>query len=395
MTAPLSYFGTEAGRFSVAWPGEAVFGGGCAAQAADWAVARALRRPLVVSDAGLVAVGLPSPLLESLRAAGLAPVMFDGVDANPSTANVEAAATAWRDGRCDGLIAFGGGSVIDVCKVLLASLCSDAPLADVLRGGDALLLRPVPPFAAVPTTAGTGSESTTAALVKDADGRKHVLRSRRCQPQWIALDPLLTLSTPPGVTAAAGFDVLMHALGAATNRATNPVGEALALGALERAFRALPAVLARPGDIEARADMLMASYLAGVAMSLRGVDGIHGLCTPLESFAHAPHAHVLAVVCEPLMRFNLQALVPCYARVATACGIGAPGADAPVRAAALIDAVCALRDQARLPHTLDAIGVAPEDMPAVYEAAAVNASLRLNGRAFTAEDIVAVYAAMR
>lgn len=395
MNAPLPYFGTQPGQFSVAWPGEAVFGAGCAVQAVDWALTRGLQRPLVVSDAGLVAVGLPTPLLDGLRVAGLAPLLFDGVDANPSTANVEAATAAWCDGDCDGLIAFGGGSVIDVCKVLLACLCSDAPLAEVVRSGDAVLQRPVPPFAAIPTTAGTGSESTTAALVKDAEGRKHVLRSRRCQPQWIALDPLLTLSTPPGVTAAAGFDVLMHALGAATNRATNPVGEAMALGALERALRALPAVLARPDQLEARADMLAASYLAGVAMSLRGVDGIHGLCTPLESFAHAPHAHVLAVVCEPLMRFNLLTMAPCYARVATACGLGAPVADTPARAVALIDAVCALRDQARLPRTLDAIGIAPEDMPAVYEAAAANASLRLNGRALTADDIVAVYAAMR
>jgi alcohol dehydrogenase class IV len=210
----------------------------------------------------------------------------------------------------------------------------------------------------------------------------------------VALDPLLTLSVPPGVTASAGFDVLMHALGAATNRATNPVGEALAIDALQRGLQALPAVLARPRDIDARADMLLASYLAGVAMSLRGVDGIHGLCTPLESAVSAPHGHVLAVVCEPLMRFNLVTMTARYARVAVACGLGEPGMDAQALAEALITRIAALRDLAGLPRTLGQLGVQPEAMASVHAAAQVNASLRLNGRPFTPEDIAAVYAAM-
>jgi alcohol dehydrogenase class IV len=196
------------------------------------------------------------------------------------------------------------------------------------------------------------------------------------------------------VTASAGFDVLMHALGAATNRATNPVGEALAIDALQRAQQALPAVLERPNDVDARADMLLASYLAGVAMSLRGVDGIHGLCTPLESVVSAPHGHVLAVVCEPLMRFNLMTMAPRYAHVAATCGLGEPGMEVEALAQALVARIVALRDLAGLPRTLSQLGVQPESMASVYEAAQINASLRLNGRPLTREDIVAVYAAM-
>lgn len=394
-SSSFSFFDTTPGHFGTRWPGEAVFGAGCVDRLPEWARREGVRRPLLLSDAGLTATGLLARVADSLRQAGIEPVCHDDVDANPTVRHVHAAAQRWHENRCDALIALGGGSVIDVGKVLAAALGSDAPLAEVLQHGDAALSRPVPPFAAVPTTAGTGSESTVAALIKDEAGRKHVMRSHRCRPQWIALDPLLTLTVPLAVTASTGFDVLMHALGAATNRTSHPIGEALALDALRRTIAALPAVLARPDDEAARADMLLASYLAGVAMSLRGVDGIHGLCTPLEAIVDAPHAHVLAVVCEPLMRFNMAAIADRYAAAAQACGLAAPGQSTAQQAAALIDKVCELRDLAGLPSWLDALGAIPADMTDVHAAAAGNASARLNGRPLSPDDIVALYAAMR
>ncbi|CAG9166684.1 iron-containing alcohol dehydrogenase family protein [Cupriavidus respiraculi] len=393
--AHTSVFDTAPGHFATRWPGEAVFGAGCVEQLPLWARRAGVRRPLLLTDAGLAATGLPARVAHALGRAGIAPVAHDDVAANPAISHVMAAAQRWRANGCDGLIALGGGSVIDVGKVLCALLCSDLPLGETIVQGDAALTRPTPPFAAVPTTAGTGSESTVAALVKDEAGRKHVLRSHRCRPQWVALDPLLTLTVPRAVTACTGFDVLMHALGAATNRASHPLGETLATDALRRAIAALPAVLARPDDTAARADMMLASYLAGVAMSLRGVDGIHGLCTPLEAVVDAPHAHVLAVVCEPLMRFNVVSMTARYAAVARACALVAPAVPDTLAARALIETICALRDLAQLPRSLDALGVLPADMTGVHDAAEANASARLNGRPLSRDDIVALYAAMR
>jgi len=389
-TSPPAFFGTEPDRFDFAWPGHAVFGAGCARQLPDWVLAQGVRRPLVLSDAGLVQAGVVAPLLEALRAAGTAPALYDGVAANPTLDNVAQARSAWSSHRCDGLVAIGGGSVIDVGKVLVAGLCSDAPIEQVLREGDRALSRQAPPFAALPTTAGTGSESTTAALVKDEHGRKHVLRSRRSRPQWVALDPALTLTVPPAVTASTGFDTVMHALGAATNRATNPVGEALALQALALSVRALPAVLAEPESLKARSDMLLASYLAGAAMSLRGVDGIHGLCTPLEALVDVPHAHVLAVTCVPLMRFTRAAAMARYAQAARACGL--TGSDDDTLANALIEAVDRLRLQAGLPTTLAELA---DQLEPAIDAAVQNASLRLNARQPSRHEIAELYRAMK
>jgi len=390
---PPSFFGTQPGHFDFAWPGHAVFGDGCAQQLPAWAAARSVQRPLVISDAGLVKAGIVAPQLDALRSAGLTPVLFDGVAANPTLENVSQARACWDAQRCDGLVAIGGGSVIDVGKVLIAGLCADVPIEHVLREGDRVLSRDAPPFAALPTTAGTGSESTTAALVKDDQGRKHVLRSRRSRPQWVALDPQLTLSVPASVTASTGFDTVMHALGAATNRATNPVGEALALQALALSMQALPAVMAEPGSLKARSDMLLASYLAGVAMSLRGVDGIHGLCTPLEALVDVPHAHVLAVTCVPLMRFTLPAATERYAQAARACGLN--GADDHALAHALIDSIDGLRRKAGLPRTLAELQLRADQLGPAIDAAVDNASLRLNARQPTRDEIASLYRAMQ
>ena len=392
-TTTPSFFGTQSDHFDFAWPGHAVFGAGCAGQLPAWAAAQGIERPLVLSDAGLVKAGIVAPLLDALRTAGATPVLFDGVAANPTLENVSQARACWDAQRCDGLIAVGGGSVIDVGKVLIAALCADVALVQVLREGDRVLSRTPPPFAALPTTAGTGSESTTAALVKDDEGRKRLLRSRRSRPQWVALDPELTLSVPPAVTASTGFDTVMHALGAATNRATNPVGEALALQALALSMRALPAVLAEPESLSARSDMLLASYLAGVAMSMRGVDGIHGLCTPLEALVDVPHAHVLAVTCVPLMRFTLPAAIASYAQAARACALD--GADDDALAHALVEAIDRLRQMAGLPRTLAQLDIRADQLGPAIDGAVDNASLRLNARQPTRDEIASLYRAMR
>lgn len=376
-------FGTDPAAFSLNWPGAAQFGPGAVMQLPQLLAGR--RRPLIVTDRGIVAGGLLAPVLAALRGQGLAPTVFSDVEANPSLTHVDDALAAWRHAGSDALVAFGGGSAIDTAKLVVARLCSDIPVSQLLARGDAALTRPPPRFIAVPTTAGTGSESTLAAVVKDSQGRKHVMRSATTRPQHVLLDPELTLSVPAAVTASTGFDVAMHALGAATNRANSPVAALLAQRALAQAVEWLPRVLEAPHALPARSAMLEASYLAGVAIGLKGVDAIHGLATPLESVARAPHGHVLAVVMEPVLRFTAETEGARYAELARACGWPAHG---------LVPILCGLRERCGLPSRLSQIGVQASQLPGLVDAAAQGPSTRLHARTPSHDDVQALYAAM-
>ena len=377
-----SPFSTDPNAYRLDWPGHARFGPGCVKQLGELLARNGRQRPLIVTDRGIVASGLLSPVLDDLKAARV----FDGVEPNPTLANVDAALSTWHEHGADALIAFGGGSAIDTAKLLVARLCSDAPIDQLLREGDAAMTRPAPFFIAVPTTAGTGSESTLAALVKDEQGQKRVMRSATTRPQHMLLDPTLTLSAPRGVTAATGFDVVMHALGAATNRAHNPVGLALAQQALAQAVEWLPRVLDDPRDLTARSAMLQASHLAGLAIGMKGVDAIHGLTTPLESVARAPHGHVLAIVMEPVLHFTAETESSRYATLARACGW-------PERS--LIDRLVGLREHCGLPHRLAQIEVPAAALPVLVDAATDGPSTRLHARPLSRDNVAALYQSMQ
>jgi alcohol dehydrogenase class IV len=390
-----SFFSTDPGQFQTHWPGHAMFGAGTLKRIGSLLVQHGARGVLVVTDRGIVGAGLLAPLLDDLAVHGIAAGVFDGVEANPPMANVDAALAQWRQAPAEAVLAVGGGSVIDAAKILVARLCSDLPVEEMLQRGDAALTRPAPLFVAVPTTAGTGSESTVAALIKDAAGRKRVFRSHRSQPRWIVLDPELTLGLPVHVTASTGFDVVMHALGAAGNRAVQPIGQALAEQALARAVAWLPRVLAEPRSLEARSEMLQASHAAGVAISLKGVDGIHGLCTPLESLASQPHGHVLSVIYEPVMRFTLATEAPRYAQLARRCGWVPSELPDAQAADELHRRVLALRDLCGLPRSLGQLGIEPDGLGGAVDPAFNGPSTRLHARAMSREDVADLYDAMR
>lgn len=379
------HFSTDPNAWRLDWPGHAEFAPGCVQRLGLLLRSLHGRRPLVVTDRGLVVSGVLQPVMDQLAREGLQAHLHDGVEANPSLVHVDRALDAWRAHDADALVAVGGGSAIDTAKVMVARLCSDATLDGLVAGGDAALTRPAPTFIAVPTTAGTGSESTLAALVKDEHGRKRVIRSRGTRPQHVLLDPELTLSVPAAVTASTGFDVAMHALGAATNRAHHPIGQALAERALRQAVTWLPRVLAEPRSLDARSAMLEASHLAGVAIGLKGVDAIHGLTTPLESVASAPHGHVLAVVMEPVLHFTDRAEHARYAVLAHACGW-------PDHS--LIERLVALRDTCGLPRRLAQIDVKPGVLPGLVDAATEGPSTRLHARALSRDDVAALYRSM-
>ncbi|MDH2239388.1 iron-containing alcohol dehydrogenase [Pigmentiphaga sp. GD03639] len=378
----------------VLWPGHC--GHGQAAWPFAAQVLRRARRVAVIADPRVWPLASPALQRAADRAGCRIAAVYDGVRPNPSLDEVRAAAAAIRADRCDALVAIGGGSAIDTAKVAYATVFGgQADPADLLAPGNAWMAGAPqaddPLFLAVPTTAGTGSESSTAALVKDEHGRKLMFRSARSRPGAVVLAPELTLGLPRAATAAGGFDALLHAMGALVNDCDAPVGAALAAESLVRALHAYPRVLATPDDADARAAMLMASYLAGVAIGMKRVDAVHGLCTPLEGRVDMAHAEVLAAIFDPIADHTARKAAASYARAARRCGLAGPDEDDAQAAGRLLDAIRRMRALGGLPDRPPPLALTRDDALALADQALLSPSTRLNPRALDRDDIAGLY----
>ncbi len=324
-----------------------------------------IARPLVVTDAGVVAAGL----LDRLRAVlppGMEAAVFDTTPSNPTEAAVRAATAAFRAHRADGVIGLGGGSPLDLAKaVALAATHPAERLAPyaVMEGGLARITAAAAPVVAVPTTAGTGSEVSRGALIVLDDGRKVSIGSPHLIPRAVICDPLLTLGLPPRLTAATGMDALAHCIETLCAPRENPIADAIALDGLRRGWRALPQAVAEGADRAARAAMMLASVEGALAFQ-KGLGAVHALSHALGALPVSPHHGTLNAVLLPhVLRFNAPALGGVVPRMAEALGMA--GADA----AGLAEAIAARNADLGLPGGLAAMGIAAEALPAVAAAA--------------------------
>lgn len=322
------------------------------------------RRPLLLTDKGVSGTGLAT-LLAGVLAEGELPVaaIWDEIPADSSTAVVERIAASHRELGCDSLVALGGGSVIDTAKAvnILASM-GGTRLLDYAGAG--CLTRPLQPLAVVPTTAGTGSEVTLVAVIKDeASGRKVPFTSPFLLPQLAVLDPRLTQGLPLNITAATAMDAMTHAIEAFIGNAKNPVSDALALMAVEKIASALPQVLNNPQDKRLRLQLAEGSTLAGMAFSNSMVGLVHALGHSLGARCHLPHGLCMNLFLPTVLDYNRPGIDPELARLLLPL-VGAErfaATPAAARAQAAIEALQALRDTlwqaVKLPRTLREAGV--------------------------------------
>ncbi|HQZ72217.1 MAG TPA: iron-containing alcohol dehydrogenase [Anaerolineae bacterium] len=277
-------------EFEFATAARVVFGAGSLAQLGPAAAALGGRALLVTGRD----VDRALPAAQVLRAAGIA-VQLWSVSGEPGTADVEAGVLTARAGGCDLVVAIGGGSPLDAGKAIAALLTNDGPPLDYLEvvGRGRALEREPAPFIAVPTTAGTGSEVTRNAVLTASEQRVKVsLRSPKMLPRLAIVDPLLTLSLPPGVTADCGLDALTQCLEPLVSNRGNPITDGLAREGLGRASRSLRRAWADGGDLEARTQMCAASLLGGMALANAALGAVHGLAGPIGGMFPAPHGAV-------------------------------------------------------------------------------------------------------
>ncbi|PMU05918.1 iron-containing alcohol dehydrogenase [Aeromonas salmonicida] len=344
------------------------------------------RRPLLLTDKGVSGTGLAT-LLANVLAEGELPVadIWDEIPADSSTAVVERIAARYRELECDSLVALGGGSVIDTAKAvnILASMGGDR-LLDYAGAG--CLTRPLQPLAVVPTTAGTGSEVTLVAVIKDeASGRKVPFTSPFLLPQLAVLDPRLTQGLPLNITAATAMDAMTHAIEAFIGNAKNPVSDALALMAIEKIANALPKVLQSPQDKQLRLQLAEGSTLAGMAFSNSMVGLVHALGHSLGARCHLPHGLCMNLFLPTVLDYNRPGIDPELARLLLPLVGAERFATTPAteQAQASIQALCALRDSlwqaVKLPRTLREAGVTDKGLlPEIRDLAINDGALLYN-----------------
>jgi alcohol dehydrogenase class IV len=366
------------------------FGQGAAEDCASDLANAGCRRVLVVTGAPI------RPLAEgpvrALRAAGCAVEVLDASEGEPTLADLARAIAEARRFGADGVVGLGGGSAIDVAKLVAALISGKQEFADVV--GSDLLARRTISLACIPTTAGTGSEVTPIAIVEDTEAQlKKGVVSPHLVPDFAYLDPELTRTMPRSVTAATGIDALTHCIESYANRFAHPVVDRWALEGVRLVGRYLARACANGDDMEARAGMLRASHLGGQCLGPVNTAAVHALAYPLGGEFHIAHGVANSLLLPHVLRFNLEAAPGRYADIAEALGVvrtGNDGADALNG----IERIEALSDCVGIERHLGAFGISHNMIPHMAAAAmTVQRLLVRNPREVSEDDARAIYQA--
>ncbi len=364
------------------------FGAGCISNVGKKSRELALKRPLIICDPAMVRLGLTQKVQDLLFETGLDCAIFDQCIENPTEKEVSEGTTTYEREGCDGLIALGGGSVIDVAKGIRVVAKHGGSIIeyDVGKGGIKKIGRDLQPMIAIPTTAGTGSEASLGTVIIDsARSVKVLVFSPYLMVSCAMLDPELTLSMPPILTAGTGFDVLVHAMEAYVVQAFNPMADGFCRTVFELVGKSLRKAVAEGNDLDARTDMLMASLLAGMAFAQKGLGAVHALSHQLSSHFGIAHGTANAMMLAGVMRFNADTVGPRYVE---AVGLMAFKVDSADEAA---DAMVKFSRELGLPTRLNEVGITEDKLPQMAEAAHADVALFGNPVKCGKEDLLELY----
>ena len=318
-------------------------------------------RALIVTDKGIEKLGLTRRLEKALKENDIPYFIYDKTVANPTTANVEEAVELYRDNYCDCIIGFGGGSSMDCAKAVGACIAKPRQSLAKMKGILKVHKR-LPLLIAIPTTAGTGSETTLAAVITDAQTRyKYAINDFPLIPRYAVLDPKVTVSLPPSITASTGMDALTHAVEAYIGNSTTPDTRRDALRAVKLIFQNLDRVYENGSDLEARKDMLKASFYAGCAFTKSYVGYVHAIAHSLGGEYNVPHGYANAVILPFLLEAYGSTIHKKLKRLAIEAGLAEEDTPAEEAAGRFIQAVKDMKQRFCIGDTIDAIR--EEDIP--------------------------------
>ncbi|GAA0499489.1 iron-containing alcohol dehydrogenase [Salinibacillus aidingensis] len=320
-----------------------------------------LDKVLIVTDEGIRSIGLMDQMLEAFKKEGIHYVIYDQVVPNPTIGNIENALKVYKNNNCKGIIAFGGGSPMDCAKGVGARVARPGKPVPKLKG--LLKIRKeIPPLIAVPTTAGTGSEATVASVVSNPDTHeKYAIMDLSLIPQFAVLDPLLTQKLPPHITSTTGMDALTHAVEAYTNHGASEKAKQSSREAVKLIFDNLYEAYENGGNLEARANMQRAAYLAGVAFTRAYVGNVHAIAHTLGGFYGVPHGLANAVILPHVLEYYGSTVNKPLAELADLVNIGDPSDNEEQKAAKFIEEIKGLNERMEIPDKIG--GIKEDDLP--------------------------------
>lgn len=372
-------------------PRHIFYGEGALEQAAS-AIAGCGSRALIVTDPVMVKLGNVSSVTEMLKKAGVGYVVFEGVTGEPTDQMVEAGKEAWDSGKCDFLVAVGGGSPIDTMKAIGVVAVNGGSIND-WYGKE--ITGDLPPMAAIPTTSGTGSEATQFTIITNTETDiKMLLKGKPLMPDIAVDDPGFTMTAPPAITAATGLDALCHAAEAYTSRKAQPMTDTLAISAVKRIFQYLPICYSKGEDAQARMQMSLAALEAGIAFNNASVTVIHGMSRPIGALFHVPHGVSNAMLLPACFAYVYREAADRFADLGRAIG-AADSKDADMDAAEKFIHAC--EELCRFCHipTPEEYGIGRIDflerIPKMTQDALASGSPANTRKKLLAEDIETIY----
>ncbi len=373
-------------------PYKIIFGQGTTAQAGAEAKSLGATKILIVTDPGVVKADLLKPVIDSLSSAGLLYSVYGKVEPEPPARVVDEAADQFQGESCDFVLGVGGGSSLDVAKGVSIIVSNGGPILDY--SGMDKVNKPAAPKILMPTTSGTGSETTRVLVVTDEEhNTKHAIYSLYCLPEVAIVDPRLTFTMPPSVTADTGMDALVHAVETYVSMNATPFSDILAEKAIAWIGRYLQIACAKGTNEEARDYMSLAATLSGMAFASGGLGAVHGLSYVLGTRYHMPHGRSNAIMLPHVMRFNLPGAPARFASIAALLGRETIGLGVDEAAALSVDAVENLLKQIHIPTCLDAYGIPRQDLPHLVEGGMKQSRLfATNPRDLSQKDIENIYA---
>lgn len=379
-------------------PTVTLVGQNCSTQIPDRLKSLGGKKPLIVTDQGIVAVGILKQITDILDAAGMQYAVYDKTVPNPTDKNVEEATEAYKSNGCDSLITLGGGSSHDCGKGVGFVVGNGGKIHDY-EGVDKSS-KPFPPYVAVNTTAGTASEMTRFCIITDTSRKvKMAIVDWRCTPSVAIDDPVLMMGMPPSLTAATGMDALTHAVEAYVSTAATPMTDACAEKAMELINMYLRRAVANGQDMDARIGMCYAQYMAGMAFNNASLGYVHAMAHQLGGFYNLPHGECNAILLPYVSEYNLLARRGRFSRIARMLGENTTGLNLSDASERAVVAIKRLSKDVGIPDGLVAMGakygkkVSEQDIPTMVANAQKDACALTNPRTMTAEACAAIYKA--